>query len=379
MADWLASALEDALSCHTPMNLTAQVFRSICGWLLLLNVGLPVAGGAAAAEPPVSGLLRARQTVVSIVGEQFHINGQPTYPGRIWQGHKVEGLLLNSRMVQGIFDDRNPETVKRWAYPDTGKWDADRNTERVPGGHARVAATRFARLHDQPAGRIAGRVFGQSSPGTIRPSRRMVRCGPITSGGWSGFWTAPIELGMVVILGYFYFGQDERLRDEAAVLRATDNATDWLLDHGYRNVLVEINNECNVRYDHPILQPARVHELIQRVQQKGREGQRLLVSTSYGGGTIPLENVVRTADFLLIHGNGVSDPDKIADMVRRTRRVAGYTPKPILFNEDDHFDFDKPSEQFHSGHQRVRFVGLTSIPERTITRTATNLRPSTGG
>ena len=36
--------------------------------------------------------------------------------------------LLNSRMVQGIFDDRNPETVKNWAYPDTGKWDPERNT-----------------------------------------------------------------------------------------------------------------------------------------------------------------------------------------------------------------------------------------------------------
>ncbi len=33
--------------------------------------------------------------------------------------HKIEGLLFNSRMVQGIFDDLNPETVSRWAYPDT--------------------------------------------------------------------------------------------------------------------------------------------------------------------------------------------------------------------------------------------------------------------
>ncbi len=68
------------------------------------------------------------KTVVSIVRDAFHINGAPTYAGRVWRGHKVEGLLMNSRMVQGIFDDRNRETVSRWAYPDTGKWDADRNT-----------------------------------------------------------------------------------------------------------------------------------------------------------------------------------------------------------------------------------------------------------
>jgi hypothetical protein len=29
-------------------------------------------------------------------------------------------------------------------------------------------------------------------------------------------------------------------------------------------------------------------------------------------------------------------------MVRDTRAIASYTPKPILFNEDDHFAFDQP-------------------------------------
>ena len=30
-------------------------------------------------------------------------------------------------MVQATFDDLNPETAKRWAYPDSGMWDAERN------------------------------------------------------------------------------------------------------------------------------------------------------------------------------------------------------------------------------------------------------------
>jgi hypothetical protein len=154
------------------------------------------------------------------------------------------------------------------------------------------------------------------------------------------------ELGMVVMLGYFYFGQDERLSDEAAVLRATDNATQWVFDRGWRNVLIEINNECNVRYDHAILKPARVHELIERVKKTRRDGRPLLVSTSYGGGTIPQENVVRAADYLLLHGNGVSDPAKIAEMVRKTRQVPGYRTMPIVFNEDDHFNFNQPSNNF---------------------------------
>lgn len=80
--------------------------------------------------------------------------------------------------------------------------------------------------------------------------------------------TAPVaEMSRWEQLIYFYFGQDQRLTDEAAVIRATDNATRWLFERGYRNVLVEINNECNVRYDHEILQPKRMHELIERVRK----------------------------------------------------------------------------------------------------------------
>jgi len=293
---------------------------------------------ACAAEPAAQ-----RKTEVSIAGDAFLINGKPTYTGRAWQGKKIKGLLLNSRMVQGIFDDLNPQTVDRWKYPDTGKWDAGRNTREF------VAAMPEWRKHGLLAFTInlqggSPQGYSQAQPwhnsaisenGGLRPDY-MARLETILD--------KADELGMVAILGIFYFGQDERVKDEAAVLRAVDNAVDWVLARGYRNVLIEVNNECDVRaYDHDILKPARVHELIERVKKREREGRRLLVSTSYGGGSIPRENVVRAADFLLMHGNGVKDPAKIAEMVRKARQVPGYKPMPILFNEDDHFDFEKPS------------------------------------
>src|SRR5688572_5524835 len=126
------------------------------------------------------------------------------------------------------------------------------------------------------------------------------------------------ELGMVAILGIFYFGQDQRLADESAVTKALDNAVDWVFERGYQNVLIEVNNECNVRYEHETLQPKRVHELIDRVKARTRGGRRFLAGTSYGGGKVPEENVVRSSDFLLLHGNGVKDPQRIAEMVRQT-------------------------------------------------------------
>jgi hypothetical protein len=81
---------------------------------------------AAAPAQPAKAL--ARKTTVAIKGDAFRINNEPTYKGRTWNGKKIEGLLMNSRMVQAIFDDLNPDTRGKWVYPDTKKWDADRNT-----------------------------------------------------------------------------------------------------------------------------------------------------------------------------------------------------------------------------------------------------------
>jgi hypothetical protein len=284
-----------------------------------------------------------RKTEVSIRGDAFLINGKPTYEGRTWNGKKIEGLLMNSRMVQAIYDDLNPETVAKWSYPDTGKWDAERNVREFIAAmpewrkHGLVAFT-LNLQGGSPQGYSNKQPWHNSAinaDGTLRPEY-MARLERVLD--------RADELGMVAILGIFYFGQDERVKDEAAILRAVDATVEWLFEKNYRHVVVEINNECDVKkYDHEILMPGRVHELIERVKTKrDAKDRRLLVSTSYGGGTIPRENVVKSADFLLMHGNGVKDPGRIAEMVKKARQVPGYKPMPIVFNEDDHFDFEKP-------------------------------------
>lgn len=281
------------------------------------------------------------QTTVSIQGEQFLINGQPTYAGRMWNGQRIEGLLMNSRMVQGIFDDLNPETREQWAYPDTGTWNADRNTQEfidhMPAWKAHGLLSFTLNLQGgSPQGYSKEQPWVNSAitaEGDLREDylRRLQR-----------ILDRADELGMVVMLGIFYFGQEKVLRDETAIIRAVENTIDWLFVQDYRHALVEINNECNVRYQQPILMPERVHELIEHAQARTQAGRRFLVSTSYGGGFVPLPNVVQAADYLLLHGNGVSDPARITAMVRQTRAVEGYRPMPIVFNEDDHFNFDQP-------------------------------------
>ncbi len=298
---------------------------------------LTVAVTAAAAQP---------RTVVSISGEKFLINGRPTYAGRTWQGVSIEGRLLNSRMVQGIFDDLNPETRSRWNYPDTGQWDPDRNTREFIAAmpewkrHGLLAFT-LNLQGGSPEGYSANQPWHNSAinaDGSLRADY-LARAGRILD--------RANELGLTVILGVFYFGQDQRVTDEAAVIRAVDATVDWLLRRGDRHVLLEIDNECNVaKYDHAILKPDRVHELIARVRDTRRNGYRLLVGTSYGGGRVPDDNVAKVSDFILLHGNGVKEPKRIGEMVRKTRALPAWHPMPIVFNEDDHFDFDQPMNNF---------------------------------
>jgi hypothetical protein len=56
--------------------------------------------------------------------------------------------------------------------------------------------------------------------------------------------------------------------------------------------------------------------------------------------------VIKASDFILLHGNDVTDPDRITEIVETTRIIDGYRPMPILFTEDDHYNFDQPSNNF---------------------------------
>ena len=283
---------------------------------------------------------------------------------------------MNSRMTNAVFDDENPVTRHLWAYPDTGVWDPDRNTDefiaQLPAYRANGLLAVTVNLQGgSPTGYYRQRLFRDALPDLgIDASDDVIWAGLPSpdsqpwhnsafdrDGSLKGEFveragriiSACDRLGMIVILGYFYFGQDERLEDESAVCRAVDEATRWILESGFGNVLIEINNEANIRrYEHEILQPHRVAELIERAKSHTLNGARLLVGTSYGGGRVPDDDVAGVSDYIMVHGNGVTEPSRIAEMVEETRALPSYTPKPILFTEDDHFDFDKPENNFVS-------------------------------
>lgn len=285
-------------------------------------------------------------TAVSISGADFYINGVPALKGRTWKGYRIEGLLPNSRMVNGIFDDLNPATRPLWKYPDGQNWDPDRNTKEFLDNMPIWKANGLLCFNiNMQGGSPQG--YSQQQPwintafdetGALRPAymKRLKR-----------ILNKANQLGMVVNLGLFYFGQDENLRDEQAVIKAVDNTIGWLHENNCKNVLIEVANECNNKaYDHAIIKSDRIHELIDLIKGNERNGYRYPVSTSYNGGDLPTALVVQKCDYVLLHGNGVSDPNKIVEMVKSVKALQGFTPKPIVFNEDDHFDFDKPLNNF---------------------------------
>jgi hypothetical protein len=316
-----------------------------------------------------------KQTSVSIEADAWHINGKPTYPGRSYRGWKVEGLLLNSRMVQATFDDDNPLTRPLWAYPDTRVWDPERNTSEciaaMPswvahgltgitvclqggrpmgyGGQQRdvmlqrfrergITATADEIWKDAPYPQTQPWMNSAFTPeGDLKPAY-MARLGRVLD--------AADAHGLVVIVSLYYQGQDERMKDEAAIRRGVENVCRWVLDRGDTNAVIEINNECNTAYEHEILKPGRVQELIELAKSVTQDGRRLLCGTSYAGMRIPDDEVVAVSDLITMHGNGAKEPELLAGLVQGARELPSYRPMPVLFNEDYHYSFDQPRNNF---------------------------------
>jgi hypothetical protein len=294
------------------------------------------------------------QTVVAIEGDRFLIDGTPTHSGRSWRGQRVEGLLFNSRMANAIAEDDNPGTRGCWDYAD-GPWDAARNTREF------CAALPEYRRHGMLG--VCINLQGGSPQGYSWRQPWLIT-GFTPEGALKPDWAARLAqvigaadaLGMVVVLGLFYGPATRHLRDEAAVIRAVEETTDWLIAQRARNVLVEIGNEVDwTVFHHDAIRAHRCHELITLVQRRS-EGRldtpagRLLVSASLLQPRDIAANVVAAADFLLPHGNHVNgpagreqpSPDGIRLQLLLTRGSPGYRGQPVFYNEDDHFDFDKP-------------------------------------
>ena len=285
------------------------------------------------------------RTVISIVGDRFLIDGKLINEGRFWNGMPIEGLLFNARMANAIINDENPTTRGVWAYQD-GDFTPERNTREfiaaLPQYHAHgLRAVSINIQGGSPQGyswNQPWRTSGFLPDGSIKADY-LERLGQVLR--------ACDRIGMIVILGLFYWKQSHVLANEAAVRNAVSNSVDWLIGNGARNVLLEIGNEVDLPYAHKIIEADRCHQLVELAQQRSAgklktPAGRLLVSTSLVHAPRFGDNLMGTCDFLLPHGNRCHHPDSLRLQVVRNRTAPTYRGQPIIFNEDDHFGFDLP-------------------------------------
>lgn len=278
-------------------------------------------------------------TTVSIHGNEVWIDGKPTYEGRTFEGHKIQGLLFNARAVQATFDDPNPKTCGYWAYPDTDEWDPDRNTKEF------CAALPTWRDH----GVLAFTLCGQGGGALYRPeiydhydNSAFTRDGnlkPAYADRTARILARADELGMVVIVGMFYWKHTLKMKGEPAIWRATREMMDFLRSTGRRNVLVEVANETGPRFGFEMFHADRTHKIIDTLKAEYPE---FLISTSQGGLDVgkgqhemPPASLIRSVDFIMPHGNGNTAEELIAGL-DAILAMPEYqlNPKPIIINED---------------------------------------------
>src|SRR2546430_278081 len=150
--------------------------------------------------------------------------------------------------------------------------------------------------------------------------------------------TAADHSGIVVMVQFFYHGQNQRVNDPdttTAQKAAVDNITDWLVNSGYGNLLVETANECDAGFSDYLDGGNCANEANVVKQVQDRSGGKLKVGVSWKGGEQPSDAVITQEDFVLLHGNGI-DGTQLQALIASTRQSAAYkaNPTPIVVNED---------------------------------------------
>ncbi|WP_281890681.1 hypothetical protein [Paenibacillus sp. YYML68] len=265
------------------------------------------------------------KTVLTIEGEHFVINGKKTYSEIEGSKPNVHGLLMNARFIQGVFDDKAaPERFNRFGR----SFDPDRNTNDLIAALPQWYA----------AGLRAFTVSFQGGGPCFTVNNNTIDNNPFSEDGRSldpayadrmdRLIRAADELGMVVIVSYFYTGQTPRLKDGRVVLNAVRTASRFLREGGYTNVIIEVCNEHNIARDHPLI--ASSEGMVALLEIARSESGGMPVGCS-GLGRYINEEVCKESDVILIHGNWLSRQE----YYNHIRQVRAWAPgKPVVCNED---------------------------------------------
>ena len=266
------------------------------------------------------------KTKLSIDGSKFRINGNLTYEEIESSKKSVHGLLMNARFIQGIFDSKDRQRFNRYAK----EFDPQQNTDdliaALPQWYAK--GLRAITVGVQGGGScftINGKELKNnpySADGTEIDANYLARLDRLIK--------ACDEIGMVIIVSFFYGLNTDALNDGQAVINVVKNMTAHLCHTGCKNIIIEIANEHDLScFDRlPILhEPQGIVSLINIIKTISKD---IPVGCSGCGGYIN-DEVCRASDVVLLHGNGQSRT-QLYNLIKAAKE---YSPnKPIVINED---------------------------------------------
>jgi hypothetical protein len=276
----------------------------------------------------------------------FYVRDKPgdawrkTYSGPEFRP-EAAGRLMNLRIAQAIFHD---EWLTEFPF------DPEKNTDRVIEALDTYKAHGIWAISSSLQGGNPG--YAKEFPAISRD--RAFKLGPGKGSHISAFradgsikpeWLGRLkrlqraldQRGMILVLMYFYQGQDEVLEGPGAIRRALLNATDWVIDNNARNVIVEIANEHDNRgWDHDKWIHNNLGDLIRTARarfQERKAGWVPPIGSSTGSSMAVFDNVRDNADLTMFHGNN----RKLEEKRQRTAELFNdpKMPGPIFMNEDD--------------------------------------------
>lgn len=246
-------------------------------------------------------------TKIAFQNTNWYLNDQITYPGA-----PAEGLLMNVRMVNATFEDRNRKDFD----PDTN---TDAFIAHIPHYYAHGIRAFTLCLQGGMPNYEGALNSAYHSDGSLRPDyldrvSRVIR--------------ASDQQGIAIILGCYYQRQDQVLENADAIRQGVINTVHWISKLKFTNVMMEVANEYAHRgFTHDIIRdPEGQAELIHLAKKAAPE---LIVTTSGMGSGRMAQIVAEAADFLIIHFNN-TDIEDVPDRIDALKHFE----KPILCNED---------------------------------------------
>ncbi len=246
----------------------------------------------------------------------------------------ARGKLLMLRLDQGLFDDEWLESAGFDPKANTAALIASLDAYKASGVLAVGVSLQGADPRYGPdIDRRSGATYGEGKGTLVSAFEK--------DGSLKSAWLERLELllraanekGLFVCLTYFHPAQDEVLESPEAIVAAARNITRWLIEKGFRNVIIDVATQWDVEaeWDHLSFIPRNIANLIRDVRdQFNGAAFSLPIGASTGPGLSYPVSLARACDVVLVSGAGFP-PDQ---RVRRLRQMNEYE-RPLLVTDQD--------------------------------------------